>query len=383
MNIIYVSSLIPPRIFDEIFSEAHGNYVIAPNKFHHTIVAGFISGNHRVKSISVLPNNYPHLDKIEEEGIEYYFCKHSDIKGLKQLQVSYEVIHIIRKIIAEGFFPDVIICDILNVSLCLGAIFASKYFKIKNAAIVTDILGISEHEEKNLLHRLASRVSNSYITTFDNYILLTEQMNSVVNPHHKPYIIMEAICSDSKNIKIPKPSNNLKKLFYAGGRPEKDGIELLIKAFKRIEDDNLQLNIFGPLPNVEIGEDLEDRRIIYHGTVDNNTVLTEEVSSYLLINPRPTGETYTHYSFPSKIMEYMSSGVPMVTTRLAGIPNEYYEYVFTFDNCNVESYYRKLKEILSMPKETLLTKGLNAKKFVLNNKNQSIQTNRIIELIKN
>ena len=49
------------------------------------------------------------------------------------------------------------------------------------------------------------------------------------------------------------------------------------------------------------------------------------------MNPRFTGAEYTLYSFPSKNIEYMVSGTPVITTRLAGIPDDYYPYVFVFE----------------------------------------------------
>ena len=191
---------------------------------------------------------------------------------------------------------------------------------------------------------------------------------------------MEGLC-DSQKLYASR-GGQLKKIFYAGGRPSKDGIDLLIPAFKRIKNDNLQLNIYGNVPNVAIGPDSEDHRIIYHGLADNKTIVAEECSSYLLVNPRPTGEVYTKYSFPSKVMEYMATGVPMVTTRLAGIPEEYYNYVFTFDSCDIDSYYHTLIKILSIPEEEMITKGKKAQDFVLKNKNNLAQTARIVEMIK-
>ena len=78
----------------------------------------------------------------------------------------------------------------------------------------------------------------------------------------------------------------------------------------------------------------------------------------------------------------MATGVPMVTTRLAGIPEEYYDYVFTFESCDVDTYYQTLMQILSLSENELMVKGQRAQDFVLNKKNNLAQTERIIELIK-
>lgn len=382
MNIVYVSSLIPPQMLDEALAKNVGCYVVAPNKFHHTIVEGFICNGHKVKTISHLPSGVEYNEMVREGELEYFFIKYVDKPIVKHLQIVKGVYKLIKNFKKEGFLPDVIICDILNVSVCLGALLAGKNFKIKMAGIVTDLLGISSHEEKNQINKLAAKISKCYVKKFDYYILLTQQMNEVVNPMNRPYIIMEGICDDSSLKTVDTSCHKKRKLFYAGGRPSKDGIDILIPAFKRLKDPTLELHLYGNVPNVQIGQDPEDGRVFYHGIVDNMTIVEEECKSDLLLNPRPTGESYTSYSFPSKVMEYMTTGVPMVTTKLAGIPKEYYEYVFTFEESTEECYYKTLLKILALPSEEIRRKGKMAQEFVLSKKNKKTQTARIVELIK-
>lgn len=379
MNILYVSTLIPQSLLDEVLKVNPTGYVVAPQKFHRNLVNGFMANGHKVKVLSYLPVEIAYCQTSLEEGVEYYFCKYKTKPGIKHIQIAKSVYNKIKNLIKESMKPDFIICDILNVSLCLGALLASKRFRIKIAAIVTDFLGISKYEDKGIIPRLASSFINQYISRFDAYVILTQQMNQVVNPYNKPYIVMEGLCD--MRVVTTKHQGNCKTIFYAGGRPAKDGVDLLINAFKRINDPSLRLIIYGPIPNVAVGTDAEDARITYFGTVDNKVIVAEECNSYLLVNPRPTGEEYTKYSFPSKIMEYMATGVPMVTTKLAGIPEEYYDYVYTFERCNADSYYETLLDLLSKPAEELKQKGLQAQRFVLTTKNNVAQTKRIVNLI--
>jgi glycosyltransferase involved in cell wall biosynthesis len=80
-------------------------------------------------------------------------------------------------------------------------------------------------------------------------------------------------------------------------------------------------------------------------------------------------------------MEYMASGTPVVTTRLPGMPEEYYDYVFLFDDETVEGFTNTFNNILSLPKITLVEKGLKCKEFVIRRKNNIIQTERVLELL--
>ena len=66
------------------------------------------------------------------------------------------------------------------------------------------------------------------------------------------------------------------------------------------------------------------------------------VIATLLINPRFSNEEYTKYSFPSKNMEYMASGTPILTTKLPGMPKEYYEYIYLFEEESIEGMKNKM-----------------------------------------
>ena len=102
----------------------------------------------------------------------------------------------------------------------------------------------------------------------------------------------------------------------------------------------------------------------------------------LLVNPRPTNEEYTKYSFPSKNMEYMASGTPVLTTHLPGMPKEYNEYVFLLDEETEAGVAYALDSIFSRSTEELHQKGLAAKEFVMKEKNNVVQASKVLAKIK-
>lgn len=381
MNIFYLASVLPECYLHEL-KKRKMNYVVAPQKFHSILLAGFVKNGHIVKVITHAPDGIPYELSISENGIDYYFCNRGDNKIMKPFSIAMEAKRIANRLIKEGFKAESVICDSLNVSLCLGGFLIRKSKKLDITAIVTDIMGISAHESHSLVNRMASRISNAYIARFDKYVFLTEQMNAFINKHKRPYIVMEGVCTPQDgDASVSTNNDNLKRVFYAGGRPSKDGVDMLIAAFKQISGD-YTLDIYGPLPGKSVGADSEDSRIYYHGIVGNEEIVREEHQSILLVNPRPTDEEYTKYSFPSKLMEYMNTGTAVVTTRLPGVPTEYFDYVYTFDEVSIECYKETLERLLVMDKYVLNAKGKAAQEFVRNNKNNVVQTQRIVELIE-
>lgn len=381
MNILYISNVLPEKYQKEVLRRDKNAYTVAQHKFHRNILKGLMSNSQNVMVLTLMPPCLGGMpNTFVEDGISYEFLGSGNNRIGKYFSIVINVLKSIKRYKREGFKPDAIMCDSLNISLCLGALIARCVFGIKATTIVTDLPDSISSFEKSFFERAASYISSKYISMFDRYVILTEQMNKIVNPHNKPFIVMEGVCDTLEH--HPQNTQGIRKLFYAGGRPAKDGIDILIPAFKKIKSDNIQLNIYGKVPDVAVGPDPDDPRIVYHGVVPNDEIVREECNSYLLINPRPTNEEYTKYSFPSKVMEYMATGVPIVTTKLAGIPGEYFSYVFTFDKCEIDSYYKTLLNILSLDPDELKNKGKEAQDFVLKQKNNIVQTSRIVELLK-
>ena len=48
------------------------------------------------------------------------------------------------------------------------------------------------------------------------------------------------------------------------------------------------------------------------------------------------------YFFPSKMMDYLASGTPTISTKLKGIPEEYFNYCFTIENGDPKTLKNKI-----------------------------------------
>lgn len=109
--------------------------------------------------------------------------------------------------------------------------------------------------------------------------------------------------------------------------------------------------------------------------------MLQEKKATLLINVRKTNEQFTLYSFPSKTIEYMTSGTPVLSSNLPGIPKEYHKYMFILEDTSKEGLKNKLQEILKLSPDILEIKGKEAYEFVIKNKNNNVQAQRILELL--
>ena len=213
-------------------------------------------------------------------------------------------------------YERAIICDPLNLSVSMAALLIAKTFKVKSAAIVTDIPAYMEYTtikkesfSRKLFLNCYSGLCNFFMQRYDSYIFLTEQMNDLINPSSRPYVVIEGLVDvNMRNIpNVLEDKYKEKIVIYAGALYEKYGVKKLIQAFMALEDRNAELWIYGAgeLEEYIKKSEMEDNRIKFFGVMPNEYIVKEQLKATILVNPRPSYEEFTKYSFPSKNMEYM------------------------------------------------------------------------------
>lgn len=389
MEYIYVSSTIEEKDFNDYFSRNGRIPGQQVQKYHRLIIEGLKKNGRTVTALSALPiTRELSKEKIiklksENKEVNYHYITCFNFKVLKNIYVLIvSFLYVFAKCIFQK--DSCVICDPLNLSVSLGASTAASLLRKKCCGIVTDLpeLMITNINQKN------KRFFDSVIKKCTCYIFLTSELNEKLNIQKKPYRIIEGHCDitleDSRNSFL-KEKNKKIICLYAGYLDEKYGVKKLVDSFIKANVHDAELHIYGDGP---FSSDLEkiikvNSNIFYHGVVLNKEVVRSELEADLLVNPRPSNEEYTKYSFPSKNMEYMVSGTPVLTTKLSGMPKEYYEYVYLFDDESVDGMSTTLKTVLSLSKWNLIEKGKRAKSFVLHKKNNVIQSRKIIDLIEN
>ena len=381
-------------LIDEIYKSSRKNLGFAVQKFNRLIVEGFQANGVNVSTISSapLPRSFKNkwfykLASENVEGIYYNYTPYCRLSFLKRLLAFFSVFFTVLFWGLGNKKKKTIVCDVLNISICLAALLASKIVRLKSIGIMTDMPGLMvSSSKKNVKSKIYAWINKSYLHLFSSYVFLTEAMNDVVNTRHKPFIIMEGLVNYKDNHKRTIPAaERVKSIIYAGGIYEQYGVKSLVEAFINLNNSDFILNIYGSGPMEDWLKKIskEYPQIKYHGVRPNSEVVEAERKALLLVNPRPSSEEFTKYSFPSKNMEYMQAGTAVLTNPLPGMPKEYYPYVFLFNDETISGYEKILDTILSMPMDDLVAKANQAHDWVLKNKNNVAQTKRIIDkLIK-
>ena len=101
-----------------------------------------------------------------------------------------------------------------------------------------------------------------------------------------------------------------------------------------------------------------------------------------LLITRPSVDPYVRYSFPSKLLEYMGTGVPVLTTRLPGIPGEYYEFLSIIEECSPRGIIDALGAHLSREADEHKQQGRKALKFVKEFKSPKVAVTPLLHLLE-
>jgi len=283
--------------------------------------------------------------------------------------------------------------SIMIYSTYLPYLLAVKYIpqNTKITLIVTDLpeyydLTVSSNIIKSILRSIYNRLIYSLLERVDSFVILTGHMKEPLNIGDRPSVVIEGLVSDDCNTQFTDAGViglNKKTILYTGTLNYKFGIRNLLEAFTHIKDNNYRLWICGSGEAFKeiISMSKIDDRIKYFGYVTKDEVFKLQQQATLLINPRTNDGEYTRYSFPSKTLEYMLSGKPVLMYKLDGIPDDYDQFLYYFGSNQVNDITKKIVEICEKPQHELDELGQKARKFVLENKNNRIQAKKIIDMM--
>lgn len=401
MNVTYLTMMIPDGMKEEVAQKSSHNMQDAADALEKHIYEGLCASfGFEPHIVNVLPiDSFPQYYKdalikqtefrlgqrtdhvnlgfcnvkfvrnsfIEQsiyKNLVQYFEKHQTKE--KRVLIVYSAtasfLRAVKRV--KEIYPDIIVCDIV------ADLPAMTNLSSKKSALLKAYI---EHSAKQ---------SQDAINCVDCFVLLTNQMAEYLKVD-KPFCVMEGISSpESKGTAYQL--QNKKTILYTGTLHKKFGIMNLVEAFQQIKDTDYELVICG----VGDSEDAikkaaqKDKRICFLGKLPREQVLAWQSKATVLVNPRQNNEEFTKYSFPSKTMEYLSSGVPLVAYKLDGIPDEYDPYIFYVNENSISCLANTVRRVCEMPESERAAAGKAGREFVLNQKNSTEQVKKITNLLQ-
>jgi len=383
MHILYAVTTCSDRVYKQLFSHVKVKPAFQSQKYHRLLIEG-LAAHTEVDVIANAPVNRSNLEKSflrlpdeTEGGARYHYIPAIRNPVLKLAAVAAGTFF---KTLLMARRDTAVIVDCLNRTTAFFALLAAKLRRCRCVGIITDLPDMLSGGS------FSKEMANFVIRHCTDYVLLTEAMNDYIKNESKPYVILEGHSDISMKEKIPSMDKKtaVRTVFYAGGVSRQYGLADLTEGFLLADLPDTRLEIYGPGDYVKELQQIaeKDPRVFYGGMLLNTEIVAKEQEATLLVNPRPTHEDFVRYSFPSKTMEYMASGTPVLTTRLPGMPREYYPYVHFIEEESADGIAAALKEVLAASDEDLFRQGQAARDFVLDGRNNVVQAKKLLTMLE-
>ena len=252
------------------------------------------------------------------------------------------------------------------------------------AIIVPDLpqyMAVHKGIKKVLKERDMKRIKK-LMSCVDKYVLYTKFMADYFQLDKSEWTVLEGLMDISKI----SPNNIVKDrprpiCMYAGRLDPRYAVDKLIESFGLLPEAELQL--YGSPADAARLQSIIDKydNVTYMGTLSQDDVFQRMREVDLLLNPRPINIDLAKYSCPSKTFEYMASGTPVLMTRLPGLPEEYYPYLYFFEDETVEGFAATIRNTLKIDPNHLRNMGRQAQKFLIEHKDANKQVKKIVEFI--
>jgi glycosyltransferase involved in cell wall biosynthesis len=231
------------------------------------------------------------------------------------------------------------------------------------------------------------------IPRFDGLFVISEKLKRFFLPYNNNVKKIPTVV-DTNFFKVTnKTIYDFPYIGYCGNMSgNKDGIPILIEAFSKLVSDYpaYKLLLVGNNKRNKISETLNlieklslQEKVVFTGLVEREEMPHLLGNASLLVLSKPDNEQNSG-NFPIKIGEYLSTGIPVVTTTVGEIPS----YIKDGETCylaapdSVDSFYLKMKEALS-DFDRAKKIGLAGREVAIKEFDYRIQANEISKFIIN
>lgn len=400
VKMLFLGGVFSDEMETEILLKSKSIVQYAANKLQWNLINGFL--NHdgfemeiiSAPFIGTYPKEYNDLfikksKFLYDKSVESTYISFCNLWGYRSISRKRSLKREVQEFILEKSSKKVIFVYSPHTPLLQAAVYAKKKDpSIHICLMIPDLPQFMNlNSNKSILYTKLKKIDidifKKNLKNVDSFVLLTKQMVDILKIKNKPYVIIEGIVSEYGNLN-GKEENTSSTIIYTGTLNEKFGVVNLVKAFHAIDNDNVILKICGRGDSEYIIKEYakKDSRIQFLGQLPNTEVVKLQKNATILINPRQNNEEFTKYSFPSKNMEYLVSGNPVIAYKLDGIPDEYDNYIFYVEDNSIKSLSHKIMEVLDLTKQERYDFGKKAREFVIQNKNNNVACSKVINMIK-
>lgn len=394
-NVLLLGFTVPDEVARRLFA-LDTRPSVQTHKFGWSLARSLHSGFGNLVLASSCPiQNYPLGRKIifrgerfKSENMEGVLLGFINLIVLKHFTRFLSCLVVLPRLIARKNVNWLFIHGIHTPYLLFGLL--ARLFSIKLVVVLTDPPGVilsTDGVVARVLKRVDVRITGWTLSHVDAVIALAPELAQrfAIN---KPAVIFPGILDSSLTSMVDAaPARPFAAepftILYAGGLSQAYGVGRLIDAILGIYELPVRLKLFGRGDQESRIKELavKDDRFFYGGFVDNEELVPELLKADVLINPRPTHEDFSIMSFPSKLIEYLVMGRPVLTTRIPSIPESYRENFFYINDESPNGIREAILTLATMPNDERNKKAATGRAFILSEASEFAVGRKIADFI--
>jgi glycosyltransferase involved in cell wall biosynthesis len=281
--------------------------------------------------------------------------------------------------------PRTIIVFNVFTPLATAVLAAARATGAQAVAVVADLPhGLYRFEGlRGVVERADYAVQKRLLARFDGLVPLTPFIAGDFAPR-TPALVMEGGIEPADVDLSPPPPVEPLTCMFSGTLFDVNGVDRLLAAIRLVDEPRARFRFYGagPLEDAVRAAAASDPRVEHCGLVPNHEVRARQRAAAVLINSRIVEGAITRYTFPSKLIEYMSSGRPVLTTPLPGIPDGYRQHVMMLDGDSAADMAAGIRRAFATDAATLAAVGRAGRDFVLREKSWSRQAERVSDFVR-
>ena len=379
---------------DEAFllaAQSDRSMPIQTHKFGWAVIDAMESSGVRVVPISSAPvRDFPHNRQIlfrggafQRGGTSGRTVTFVNLTGLKHVTRFLSAASIGRRV-AVKHPVDAILVHGVNSSLLWAAQRMGERLRVPTVVIITDPPSLStafDNRVTSWLKKFDKRLIHSALRRVSGVVVLAPKLAAELCKD-KPWILMEGIATRPSTTGAEVAEGWPPSVVYAGGLHESYGVRDLIDAVALSASTwNLEIYGKGPMEDEAKQASQTNERIRFGGVLSGQGLTSAYQRAALLVNPRKPDADFVEYSFPSKLLEYMASGVPVLTTRLPTIPDDYLEHLVTCD-AGAGGLAASIDKVMNLAPRERAVMGMRAQEFILSTRGKHAQGGKLLQFVQ-
>ncbi len=347
MKVLLLCGVFSKENEKEVMEHSRGGADLAANNFQQKLIAGFRESGCDFSVISApflgaypMGSDIAYFRGFSSSETEYTYVGFNNLWGVRNLSRAASLKKAVSPFIEADAEEKRIVVYCPHTPFLEAAVYAKQRDpRIKICLYVPDLPQFMNlNANRSRLYDFAKKYDVKAMTRLmshvDSYILLTEPMKDALPVGSKPYRVIEGIVADLEEpAESPESVGGEKYIVYTGKLNERFGVKDLIDSFGLIDDPDCVLVLCGSgdCDAYAAQAARKDPRIMVLGQVPPEEARRWQHKAAVLVNPRRGDEDFVPYSFPSKNIEYLLTGKPVVAYLLPGMPARYADFLCQID----------------------------------------------------